>query len=129
MIAQIVSAEFESELGEIVSLALNFHATTGERVVSRDFALLAAQAGEPFDASCMEAEHKAGESSARVLGTTQLGLIAERSVERGGRRGDLEIRRAVLLKCRVALQDTADQGQDHSADGAVDRVPEQLDPP
>ncbi|TFK87245.1 hypothetical protein K466DRAFT_586538 [Polyporus arcularius HHB13444] len=129
VIAQIVSAEFESELGEIASLALKFHATTGERVVSRDFALLAAQPGDPFDASCMEAEQGAGESSARVLGTTQLGLVAERSVERDGKRGDLEIRRAVLLKCRVVLQDTADQGQGHSADGAVDSVHEQPDPP
>ena len=118
VVANIVSTEFESDLREIVTLALHFRNTAGERVLSRDFALFAAEPGEPFDGQRMEAQHhqEAFAQRARVLGTTQLGLLAERSVEKGGRRDDLEVRRAVLLKCTVALQDGSEQVQD----GAVE---------
>ena len=47
--------------------------------------------------------------------STRVSLLSERSVEKGGRRDDLEVRRAVLLKCMVALQDGSEQVRDHGA--------------
>ncbi|KAI0708748.1 hypothetical protein C8T65DRAFT_576244 [Cerioporus squamosus] len=125
-IVEIVSAVFGSELTEIVTFALNFQATTGERVVSRDFAVLAAKPGAPFDVSRMEAEHHPeaalAAQGAGILGTTQLGLVAERTVERDGRRGDSEIRRAVLLRCKVVLQETSERR--HMSDAETDGGPQ-----
>ncbi|RPD55198.1 hypothetical protein L226DRAFT_539135 [Lentinus tigrinus ALCF2SS1-7] len=117
VIAGIVSTEFESDLREIVTFALRFHSTVGERVVSRDFSLLAAEPGDPFDTTRMEVEYPLAPTlqGARVLGTTQLGLVAQRSVERDGVHGEFETRRVVLLKCSVILQDAVELDQDHFA--------------
>ena len=109
-ISDVVSQEFETNLHEIVSLALQFQWTAGERIVSRDFVVFTEEPDAVFDRTRMEDERADGKKATfgsvrkgRVLCTTQLGLMVERKV--GGTREEPgEVMSTVLSKPKVVLK-------------------------
>ena len=107
-VSACVAREFEAALYDVVSLALEFQWTTGERILTRDFVLCAVEAGSEFSWTGMELE-KTGSldtvSAGRgcvVAATVALGVRMERKV--GGEKdvpGD--VRKTMVLKPKVLL--------------------------
>lgn len=113
-ISETVGEGFATDLHEIVSLALQFQWTAGERIVSRDFVVYTEEPDAIFDSSRMEDERAESKRSThssirkgRVLCTTQLGLIMEKKVGRGKEEG--EVMTTVLTKPKVVLKTGIDR--------------------
>lgn len=107
-VSDAVTQTFEGDLHEIISLALRFQWTTGEKIVSRDFAVFTAEPDLAFDPLSMQderADQRKTTSSIRkgsVLCTTHLGLLMERKT--GGKGGIGDVDSIVLLKPKVVLK-------------------------
>ncbi|KAI1793712.1 hypothetical protein LXA43DRAFT_885202 [Ganoderma leucocontextum] len=105
-ISGMVVHEFETELHEVVDLALRFQWTAGECVLLRDFVVFVADSDATYDWTRMEKEAvlldapSAQASFGRVLCTTHLGLMLETKVGGGNEDGGTTI----LLKAKVILK-------------------------
>lgn len=111
-VSEVVVREFETELYEVVNLALRFQWTAGECVVSRDLLVFVADSDATYDPTRMECQNAEPlkVSSVRappktVLCTTQLGLICETKV--GGKGDGGQVRRSVLTRAKVVLRGNA----------------------
>ncbi|RDX46341.1 hypothetical protein OH76DRAFT_1356279 [Lentinus brumalis] len=107
-VSDAVTQTFERDLHEVISLALQFQWTAGEKVVSRDFSVFAAEPDLAFDPLSMQderADQRKTTASIRkgsVLCTTHLGLLMER--KSGGKGGSGDVDSTLLLKPKVVLK-------------------------
>ncbi|KAH9940083.1 uncharacterized protein BXZ73DRAFT_43205, partial [Epithele typhae] len=109
--AAALAAHFERALYDVVSLALEFQWTAGERIVSRDFVVFVVEDGAPFNPGAMEEDGALGPTwrqgeERQVIATVGLGMRMEVKVD-GDKLKDVpgEVRRTTMVKPAVILGD------------------------
>lgn len=109
-VSKVVAREFEGDLQGVLKLALQFHRTAGERVVSCDFVILHAKPGAAFETTSMQDVGVITQSAmppppTNVLCTTDLGLLVQKT-SGGAKRSQSQpivVQTAVLVKCKVVM--------------------------
>ncbi|KAI0704693.1 hypothetical protein C8Q76DRAFT_787401, partial [Earliella scabrosa] len=119
---ETVAREFKSEVQDVLRRVLDFHRTAGERVVSCDFALVAAEPGVTFDPSLMEEEkgirlQGPNPVAARVLCAAEVGLVAERRSDETAPQ-DANAGTRILKRCKVVLGEPRVKGESLQRDVA-----------